>query len=180
MGNNLCSNGNGNGRRPPPSSQQRRPLSPAHERSADPNAGPSARNAQAAASALASGSSQSSTHLLRLWAELYRVRLPSRAACERSAGRAAGGSAEAEDEEGAARGWQRLADDLVPVNLVLLASNESDRDRLFQVLARDRLGRTLLDARIARPGTHITPHLITLMFSCTRCESSFKNGHTKR
>ena len=169
MGNNLCSSGNG--RRPPPSSQQqlaRRPLSPAHERAAEPDAGATARNAAAPAlsSAGKSSSSQSSTHLLRLWAELYRVLLPSRS--ERSAaaaaGRGAGAEADADDEEdaaGATRGWQRLVDDLVPVNLVLLAANDEDRDRLFQVLARDRLGRTLLDARIARPGTLNYTYLYT-------------------
>ena len=168
MGNNLCSSGNG--RRAPPSSQQlaRRPLSPAHERerAVDADAGATASARNAAAPALTSSSSQSSTHLLRLWAELYRVRVRLPGRSERSAasavgaaaGRGVGASAEAdaEDEEdaaGATRGWQRLVDDLVPVNLVLLAANDDDRDRLFQVLARDRLGRTLLDARIARPGT---------------------------
>ena len=159
MGNNLCSNG----RRPPPSSQQqlaRRPLSPARERerAAEPDAGATVRNAAAPAltSAGTSSSSQSSTHLLRLWAELYRVRLPSRSERSAAAGRGAGAEADADDDEdaaGATRGWQRIVDDLVPVNLVLLAANDDDRDRLFQVLARNRLGRTLLDARIARPGT---------------------------
>ncbi|PAA67030.1 hypothetical protein BOX15_Mlig023088g1 [Macrostomum lignano] len=67
------------------------------------------------------------THLLRLWAEVFRVR----------------------DNE---FGWERVSDDVVPINITCLEDGSS---RVFQITAYSRNALKLFDARIIHPGERV-------------------------
>ena len=80
--------------------------------------------------------------MLRLWAEVYRVRLDSQ---QEETPDSPDGDVDSE----VSQGWEQMSEDIVPVNLLCL---QSSPDLIFQVFALDRLGRCAIDTRIFQPG----------------------------
>lgn len=89
---------------------------------------------------------EANSHLLRLWAEVYRVRLDlvnDDTEKEKIVGEDGINDAES------SQGWDRLSDDILPINVLCL---QGEPELVFQVIAFDRFEQCIIDTRIFQPG----------------------------